>query len=107
MEERARVTRGSGNVFADLGLPDADDEMIKAKIAILIRKKMQGRKITQTEAAARMKISQPDASKLMNGRVSGFSLQRLIDCLRALGSDVVIEVHESREEYGSLVLEVA
>jgi predicted XRE-type DNA-binding protein len=87
-----RVTKGSGNVFRDLGLPDAALLQAKAdlvhRISILIEK----RKLTQTRAAEVLGISQPKISALLHGRLEGFSMDRLVRFLISLGQDVRISV---------------
>jgi predicted XRE-type DNA-binding protein len=86
------VTRGSGNVFADLGLSNPQERLAKAQLASLIDDVIRERALTQEEAAALMGIDQPKVSHLLRGRLSGFSTQRLIDFLNALGRDVEIVV---------------
>ena len=87
-----QITRGSGNVFRDLGLGDADVLQAKAdlvhKIAVLIEK--SGR--TQVEAAAILGVSQPKISALLHGRIDGFSMERILKYLAALDQDVSINV---------------
>ena len=86
------VTRGSGNVFKDLGLPNPDERLAKAQLASLIDDVIRERALTQRDAAVLMGIDQPKVSHLLQGRLSGFSTQRLIDFLTALGRDVEIIV---------------
>jgi predicted XRE-type DNA-binding protein len=86
------VTRSSGNIFADLGLPNADEHMLKARVAIFIGKRIDQLALTQQGAAKRMGLSQPDVSNLLRGHFEGFSLERLLGCVRALGNDVEIKV---------------
>ena len=85
-----RVTRGSGNVFADLGLPDADDMLVKAGLAHRIGVLIDG--LTQAEAAKRLGIDQPKVSRLLRGDLYGFSTEQLMRFLNELGQDVAIEV---------------
>ena len=87
-----RVTRGSGNVFKDLGLPNPEERLAKAQLASLIDDVIRERGLTQQDAAALMGIDQPKVSHLLRGRLSGFSTQRLIGFLTALGRDVEITV---------------
>ena len=102
------VTRGSGNVFADLELPNPDEELIKARLVAHVRELIDSQRLTQTAAAARMGIAQPDVSNLVRGRVSGFSLERLLEFVRALGSDVEIRVRmPDAEREGRMSLKVA
>jgi predicted XRE-type DNA-binding protein len=86
------VTRGSGNVFADLGLPNPEERLAKAQLASRIDDVIRRRRLTQQQAAALIGIDQPKVSHLLHGRLSGFSTQRLIDFLNALGQDVEIVV---------------
>ena len=86
------VTRGSGNVFADLGMSNPEERLAKAQLASLIDDVIRERALTQQDAAALMGIDQPKVSHLLRCRLSGFSTQRLIDFLNALGRDVEIVV---------------
>ena len=84
----------SGNVFADLGLPHADDLLAKAELAAKIIADIQRRRITQAQAAAVLGIDQPKISALKQGKLSGFSIERLMRLLLLLGRDVEIAVKE-------------
>jgi predicted XRE-type DNA-binding protein len=86
------VRRGSANVFADLGLSNPDERLAKAQLASRIDDVIRRRRLTQQTAAALMGIDQPKLSRLLHGRLSGFSTQWLIDFLNALGQDVEIVV---------------
>lgn len=96
------VHRGSGNVFADLGLPDAEKLQIKTGLVIQIRKAMQTQGLTQVEAAKRMGISQPKVSDMMRGDFTNLSERKLMDCLTRLGYDIEIKVHPAKSEVGHL-----
>jgi predicted XRE-type DNA-binding protein len=98
MKDNRSVTRGSRNVFADLGLPDADEHMLKARVVVYIGDIIKERGLNQKAAAARMGIAQPDVSKLLRGRFEGFSLERLLGFVRALGSDVEIKVKKPAKD---------
>ena len=87
-----RVTRGSGNVFKDLGLPNPEERLAKAQLASLIDDVIRERALTQQDAAALMGIDQPKVSHLLRGRLSGFSQQRLIGLHTALGREVAVTV---------------
>ncbi|MFC1660796.1 helix-turn-helix domain-containing protein [Gemmatimonadota bacterium] len=91
-EERTRFERGSGNVFADIGIPDPEQALAKARLADLISEAIEGRGLTQVEAGQLLGIDQGTVSKLVNGRLDGFSQERLIRYLNALGLDVEIVV---------------
>ena len=86
------VTASSGNVFADLGLAEPEEELTKAQLATHIRQIIKRRRITQRAAAALMGIDQPKVSALLNGRLTNFSSGRLMRLLNALGQDVEIVV---------------
>jgi predicted XRE-type DNA-binding protein len=87
-----KITHSSGNVFADLALPDADQFLVKADLAIEIVRVIEERGLTQTQAADVMGVDQPKVSALVRGRIDGFSLERLYRFLNALGRDVEIVV---------------
>ncbi len=86
------VTESSGNVFADIGLPEAEEELTKAQLASHIRQVIKRQRLTQVAAAAVMGIDQPKVSALLNGRLANFSSDRLMRLLTALGQDVDITV---------------
>lgn len=92
MTKKALIERGSGNVFADLELPDADEYMAKSELAVRIFKIIKDRRLTQAAAGKLLGISQPKVSALLNGRLEGFSTERLFRFLNALGCDVRITV---------------
>ena len=89
------VTRGSDNVYADLGFENPEEELAKAGLAMLIDDVIRERRLTQRAAAKLMGIDQPKVSHILHGRLGGFSFQRLLDFLTALGMDVVIVVKRS------------
>lgn len=101
------VQRGSGNVFADLGLPDADKLKIKSGLVIEIRKAMRQLGLTQQEAAKRMGITQPKVSDMMRGDFSNLSERKLMDCLNRLGYDIEIKVKPASDPVGHLMLAIA
>jgi predicted XRE-type DNA-binding protein len=79
------ITLGSGNVFADLGLPDADSLKIKSGLVIEITRAIRKLGLTQTDAAARMGIAQAKVSRMMRGDFANLSERKLMDCLNRLG----------------------
>lgn len=101
------VQRGSDNVYADLGLPDADKLKIKTGLVIEIRKAMRSGGLTQQEAAKRMGITQPKVSDMMRGDFSNLSERKLMDCLTRLGYDIEIKVRPANAEVGHLMFAVA
>ena len=101
------VQRSSGNVYADLGLPDAEKLKIKTGLVVEIRKAMRRLGLTQQEAAKRMGITQPKVSDMMRGDFSNLSERKLMDCLNRLGYDIEIKVKPTSELVGHLMLAVA
>src|SRR5438046_3136056 len=86
------VTPSSGNVFADLGFAEPEEELAKAQLASRIQDIIKQRRLTQTAAASLMSIDQPKVSVLLNGRLANFSSARLMRLLTALGQDVEIVI---------------
>ena len=101
------VRSGSGNVFADLGLPGAEKLRIKTGLVIEIRKAVRKLGLTQQEAAKRMGITQPKVSDMMRGDFANLSERKLMDCLTRLGYDIEISVRPARSEVGHLTLAAA
>lgn len=93
-DEPTPVTRGSKNVFADLGFPPAEaaDLKVKAELTLKIHHRIKELGLTQVKAAEQLSLSQPDVSKLMNGRYTGYSVDRLLMLLNALEVDIDIVV---------------
>ena len=90
------VEAGSGNVFADLGLADADAHIVKAELVTRIDAIVRQRGITQAEAARLLGLSQPDVSRLLRGDFREYSLERLLRLLTALGRDIDIVIRQPR-----------
>jgi predicted XRE-type DNA-binding protein len=101
------IHHGSGNVFADLGLPDAEKLRIKTGLSIEIRKAIRGLDLTQQTAAKRMGISQAKVSGMMRGDFTNLSERKLMDCLNRLGYDIEIKIQPAAAEVGHLRLAVA
>ena len=97
MKKRTDSTRGSGNVFADLKLPNAEERLLKAQLAVQIHRFIEQKGWTQTETAEVIGLDQPKVSNLMRGRLAGFSVDRLLNILNRLGHNV--EVRISAKEY--------
>jgi predicted XRE-type DNA-binding protein len=87
-----RIEVSSGNVFADLGLPDADELDTKHRLAVAINRELQARRLTQSAAAAALAINQPKISALKHYKLDGFSVERLMTFLTSLGSDIEIRI---------------
>ena len=100
------ITLGSGNVFADLGLPDADKLKIKSGLVIEITQAVHRLGLTQSEAAARMGITQPKVSAMLRGDFANLSERKLMDCLNRLGYDIEIKVKPAAKAVGHLLLAV-
>jgi predicted XRE-type DNA-binding protein len=97
-----RVTKGSGNVFADLGLPNPEQEMLRAQLTLHIYQIIKERGLTQTEAGKILGIRQPHVSVLMRNRSGAFSAERLMRFLIALGQDVEIVLKPKRRTHAEL-----
>ena len=97
----------SGNVFADIGLPDADDMLIKAHILVVLQRLIKAEKLTQVAAARRLGIAQPDLSSLLRGRVRGYSIERLMRLLTRFGQDVEIVIRPQADAAGTGRIRVA
>lgn len=91
------VTPSSGNVFADLGLPKADEKKTKIRLAVTINQIVTQRRLSQTAAARLLGVNQPKISALANYQLAGFSVERLMRFLNALGRDVEIIVREKSQ----------
>ena len=87
-----RVIPSSGNVFADMGLPDAAELDTKARLGAAINRIVARRRLTQAEVAVALEINQPKVSALLHYKLEGFSVERLMRFLVALGQDVEIVV---------------
>lgn len=87
-----RIERGSGNVYADLGRPDADAQLLKAELVSRIDEIIRQRRLTQIQAAKLLGLSQPDVSRLLRGQFRDYSVERLLRLLMALGRDVDIVI---------------
>lgn len=92
MTQSINVQTGSGNIFEDLGLENAEELLVKAELARKISGIVDSQNLTQSEAAELLGIDQPKVSALINGKLSGFSTSRLFRFLNALGRDVEIVV---------------
>jgi len=86
---------GSGNVFADLGIPNPEEALAKAELAHKIAELIRKRGLTQKRAAELLEVDQPKVSALVRGQLAGFSLERLMRFLLLLGQDIRITVQKS------------
>jgi predicted XRE-type DNA-binding protein len=99
---KARVKEGGGNIFADLGLPNPEQELLKAQLTLQIYKIVKARGLTQAQAGTILGIKQPHVSALMRSRAGNFSVGRLMEFLTALGQDVEITVKPTRKTTGDM-----
>ncbi|MFK3970931.1 helix-turn-helix domain-containing protein [Pseudomonas sp. NPDC087358] len=86
------IEQGSGNVYADLGLADASEMLVKAQLAGKIASILKARHLTQAQAAQILGIPQPKVSDMLRGKFRGISETKMIECLTRLGRDVQIVV---------------
>ena len=96
MSHDETILRGSGNVFADLGLPNPDEEMAKAKLALAVLQQIDARGLTQAQAAALIGTASAKIGQLRRGKLSPFTYEHLVRFLKALGCDVEITVTPSK-----------
>lgn len=94
-DEKAKVARGSGNVFADLGLPNPEEDEAKVQLAFAIIRAIEEKGLTQTEAARRAGVQQPHISKIVGGRLQEFSCERLMVILTGLGKDIKLVIKDA------------
>jgi predicted XRE-type DNA-binding protein len=91
-ERREAVTRGTGNVFADLGFPDAAERHAKLRLAYALNQVLDAARLSQAEAAKVLGVTQPKVSALRNYKLSGFSVERLMNLLTAVDHDIEIVI---------------
>jgi predicted XRE-type DNA-binding protein len=106
--ETTMITRGSSNVFEDLGYPDAAERQAKLRLAYALNQVMEHRGLTQAAAATRLGLSQPKVSALRNYKLAGFSVERLMNLLTALDQDIEIVIRrKARSRKGGRITVVA
>jgi len=88
---------GSGNIFADLGLPNAEEHQLKAALVVQLKRLIKERRLTQVAAAKLIGIKQPDLSNILRGHYRGYSMERLMRMLTAFDQDVEITVRPRRK----------
>ena len=98
---------GGGNVFADIGVPNAEEHFVKAKLVFKIQAIMKRRSLTQADAAGLFGVKQPDVSKMVRGEFRQFSVERLMRFLVALNQDVEIVVRPHRDRRNAPALHVS
>jgi predicted XRE-type DNA-binding protein len=100
--EETKIEESSGNLFADLGFSNPEQELLKANLTLQIHKIIKGRSLTQKEAGAILGIKQPHVSALMRNRSGNFSVGRLMEFLTALDQDVEISIHPKQKEHAEM-----
>jgi predicted XRE-type DNA-binding protein len=104
---RIRAHEGSGNVFTDLALPYAEQELLKARLILQIYKIIKERGLTQAKAGEILGVKQPHVSALMRNRSGTFSVERLMEFLTDLGQDIEITVRPTQKQHGKVSVVVA
>lgn len=107
MADEIEFIRSSGNVFADLELPDPGELLAKAGLAHQICNIIEERDLTQTQAARVLGVTQPKVSLLVSGRLAGFSMERLVRFLLLLQCDVEITVKRQKNRSGRVTVTAA
>ena len=97
-DKRSGFTRAGRNIFAAIGVNHADEYLLKADIAVIIGRLIRSHGLTQTAAAVRLGLAQPDVSRILRGQLSGYSLERLLAVVRALGHDIEIRVKPAKSK---------
>lgn len=92
-----KITRGTTNIFIDLGFADAAERQTKLKLALAINEIIRTEKFTQIEAATKLKVNQPKISALANYKLEGFSVERLMHFLTALDRDIEISITKTKK----------
>jgi predicted XRE-type DNA-binding protein len=107
MIDELKYKKGSNNIFKDLGLENPEERLAKAKIASMIYDIIEERRLTQKKAGVILGVNQPKISALRNGKLDGFSIERLFSFLRALDQDVDIVIHPKLQNKAKLNLAYA
>ena len=107
--EDASICRGTKNVFADLGFPDAQTHLLKAELVSRVQDILEQRKLTQTNAAGITGVSQPDLSRMLKGRFRDVSVERLMRMLTRLGCevDIVVKPRGRKRAFAPIHLDAA
>lgn len=106
MNHKKRYQTGSGNVFKDIGVPNAEEHMVKAQLVFKIDTILKKRGLKQVEAADLFGVRQPDVSKMLRGEFRQFSVERLLRFLVALDHDVAIVVTPHRSRHAAAAMQV-
>ena len=100
MSDEIEIYHGSGNVFADIGLKDADELFVRAQIGIEALKTLKGRKLKQREIAELLDIRQSEVSHLMRAQFHRFSEGKLLRFLKKLDREVILVINQPEERHG-------
>lgn len=103
-EKMNAIERGTKNVYADLGLPDAEEMLVKAQLATKIGEILKSRKLTQMQAAELLGLPQPKLSNMLRGQFRGISEAKMLECLTRLGRNVEIVVKATRRPAGHVTV---
>jgi len=103
-KNKLEVIPSSGNVFADLGISNAEERQTKVRLAVAINQIIQGRRLSQAAAARRLKVNQPKVSALSNYQLDGFSVERLMNFVIALDRDVDIVIRPKSQKIGRIAV---
>ena len=106
MERDEEITLSSGNVFADLDLPNPEERLLKAQLAILIKRFIKNKGWTQAQAAEVIGIEQPKVSQIFRGQLGGISVERLMNIVNRLGHDIEVRVSVEEREEAQLMVRV-
>ena len=106
VKDAVGIEESSGNIFADLGLPDAEETLLKAQVVVVLHRLMKARKLTQTAAARLLGVSQPDLSHILRGDFRGWSVERLMRMLTSFEQDIeiIVRPHPRRGEAGRITV---
>jgi len=107
VETEETITESCGNVFADLGFENPEEELAKAKLVVALSEVIAQTGFTQAKVAGVLGVDQPTVSKLLRGRTSGFTSDRLMRLLNLLGQDVDISVRPKRSQEARVSISVA
>lgn len=99
-EQKEKLTPSSGNVFADLGMGNPEERLLKARLARAVNRAIEAKGWTQTQAAKTLGLTQPDVSDLSRGRLKNFSVERLLYCLSNLDKQVTITIRNEDDLEG-------
>ena len=107
-KRKIEAHESSGNVFADLGLPDSEERMLKAGIVVELRRLIKERELTQVKAAKLVGVSQPDLSHLLRGDFDDYSAERLMKMLTAFEQDIeiIMKPHRKAGQRGRIIFKL-